>query len=99
MAIFNTRRYFLDTLVETLGSKSGLGITVQEALDLLRRDPPAEGWWDGDLDEEVRVRPEELEDVYIHLLHAAGGVADTRGAMELAFEYCRQHDIRVPDDS
>jgi hypothetical protein len=99
MAVFNTRRYFLDTLVETLGIKSGLGITVPEALDLLRRDQPGWNWWDGDRDERVRVRPEEFEDVYIHLLHATGGIADTRGSMEVVFEYCRRHDIRVPDDS
>ncbi len=43
MAILNRRRYFLDTLVEMIGIKSGLAVSIPEALQLLEYPPDGGG--------------------------------------------------------
>ncbi len=56
MHVINVRQYFLDTMVELVGIKSGLAVTAPKAVELLdRTSSPCGRWWHGDNDEGVRL--------------------------------------------
>jgi hypothetical protein len=99
MAIFNARQYFLDTLVEMTGIKSGLAVTIPEAIDLLRRDPPDEMWWKGDPTDPVRLHLEEVENVFVHLLFLVGAIPDSRHPKIILYQFAKSTHFPLPEDT
>jgi hypothetical protein len=96
MAIVNERRYFIDTLVEMVGIKSGLAVTVPEAQQLLERDPPDKGWWKGKRKDLLRLEPVEVEIVFLRLLRLLGAIPDEMHPKILLFEYAKANPVEVP---
>src|SRR5690242_16178031 len=74
-----SNEYFRDVITEEVGCKSGLLLTDAEAHQLLlRKEHEEAGLFATDRDAVVRYRPEEIEDVILHLRHQVGDLADAR---------------------
>jgi restriction system protein len=66
-----------DLITEEIGCKTGLLLTDDEALAVLRRAKhPEANIFSRNRDRYVRMRPEEIEDVIVHLRHKIGELPD-----------------------
>lgn len=97
MAMTNVRQYFLDTIVELTGVKSGLAVTIPQALGLLDADESS-GWWHGESEGLLRVDFDEFQESFIRVLHGVGAISDRRGPQGLLVELCRNNTIVVPEE-
>jgi restriction system protein len=71
--------YFRDLITEEVGCKSGLLLTDSEAHQLLLKNAPEEaGLFNGDRDQMIRFRPEEIEEFVLQLRHQVGELPDAR---------------------
>lgn len=98
MAITNVRQYFLDTLVEAIGIKSGLAVTIPDARKILQRDPPDEGWWKGKRTDLVRLDAVEIECVFLKLLYLLGAIPDERRPDVLLYDYALNNPFKLPKE-
>src|SRR4051812_3311380 len=99
MHILNVRRYFLDTMVELTGIKSGLAVTISKAIQLLDNNAPrCSPWWHGEPDDGLSLEAGEFESTFIHLLHAMGAIPDADEPGLLVLRFIRKHGLRVPPE-
>jgi hypothetical protein len=96
MHILNCRQYFLDSLVEQLGIKSGLAVTVPKALQLLDGSDYPTSWLRGAPEEFVRIDVTEYEFAFIQLLFSVGAIERPCHAVQLIVEFCRHNDVPLP---
>jgi hypothetical protein len=96
LAITKTRQYFLDTLVECIGIKSGLAVTIPKAIELLDEESEGGGWWHGNPMDFVRLYPGELQDTFLELLYRVGAVRNTDPPLRLIVNFCRGH-LKAPN--
>lgn len=96
MHIVNCRQYFLDSLVEQLGIKSGLAVTVPKALQLLAGSDYPASWLRGAPEEFVRIDVTEYEAAFIQLLFSVGAIEQPCHAAQLIVEFCRLNDVTLP---
>ena len=92
MHVINARQYFLDTLVELTGIKSGLAVLVPKAIELLDRntsDP--DRFWRGDPAEGIRVEAGVVQSALVRLLHCIGAIGDAKDAKLLLLEFVRRN--------
>ena len=71
-AVWGTRNYFVTTLSETVGYKSGVALTREEMVDHLEDE---HDWVLGDDDAQLRLRAEEYEDAVRLLLYRVGAIS------------------------
>ncbi len=90
MAITNVRHYFLDTLVESTGVKSGLAVSVPKAIELLQDGEGYHGWLVGNPNDFIRLYPDELEATFLELMHRVGAIPDTDPPAKLIVDFCRR---------
>lgn len=99
MHITNYRQYFLDTLVELTGIKSGLAVSVPKAVTLLDTGrPTSEAWWRGDPREPIRLEGGVVQSGFVRLLHRVGAIQDPKDGKILLFEFVRKHADRLRPD-
>jgi restriction system protein len=68
-----------DLITEEVGCKSGLLLTDHEAGTILRRIEHSDAdLFDGDRGRSVRVRPEDVEEIILHLRHRVGELPDAK---------------------
>jgi len=90
MAITNVRQYFLDTLIEMVGIKSGLAVTALKSIELLDQQTEGHGWWQGDTRDFMRIRGEDLQETFLDLMHLVGAIPDTASRERLIVDFCRK---------
>ncbi len=97
MHVNNLRKYFLETLVELLGIKTGLAISIEKAVTLLTGENKKDAWWEGPFEQPLMLEAGEVERVFVLLLHAVGKIGDAVGRSQLVFYFCRDHKIEFSD--
>jgi hypothetical protein len=96
MGINGSRGDLLDSLIELVGIKSGLVLRREDAIRLLEQEGDQasglrpEPWWHGDPAEWVRVRAEELEADYTHVLYMVGALPDSRSSSDIVAQHVRE---------
>src|SRR5512135_3548409 len=96
MIVVNSRRYFLDSLLDLVGIKSGLVVTADD-LDRLALGDDVDRWWQGDLSEGLRIRAEDFQTTFIHVLHSIGALPNPKPIERLVSEFCAGREIALPD--
>ncbi len=96
MHVLNTRQYFLDTLVELTGIKSGLAVSVPKAVDLLdKRTKDTNPFWRGNPIEGIRLEIGVVQKAFVKLLHCVGGIGDSKGAGLLVKEFVQRNQNKL----
>jgi restriction system protein len=99
MHINNARQYFLDTLVELTGIKSGLAVLVPKAIDLLDGSTSdSDSFWRGDPAEYIRVEAGVLQSACVRLLHCIGAIGDPKDARLLLMEFVQRNAEKLRPD-
>lgn len=96
--VWNTRQGHIDTLKELVGIKSGLVLVDKECLDLLESTHEtiaksvfvlsgAIKWWQGNKDESISVRVENIEANIIYVMYSIGAIRDIRTSREILMDF------------
>jgi HJR/Mrr/RecB family endonuclease len=108
MRVVNRQKVLLDTLIELVGIKAGLGLGDGHTIEVLEASYESiekEGfivlggpsaWWRAAADHVVAVRAEELELDFVHIMHGIGALPDARLPMKVIIDYVRAHPQRSP---
>ncbi len=109
MRVVNSRQGMIDMLVEFVGIKSGLMLSQEDLIELLDLNFDAVDevaiilggktrWWDGDKEDLVLVRGEELEANFILVMHAIGAIPDRRTASDILDGFVLDNSARLGID-
>lgn len=75
----SSKNFMRDTISEQIALRSGLLLTVSESRTLLRRHSYSDvAIFKGDGEDEMRVRPEDVEELIRHLRYFIGDLPDPR---------------------
>jgi len=96
MHIVNSRRYFLDSLVELLGIKRGFLISKADVVSLLSQKVDFQGWWVGPENEGLRLEAGAFEFTFETLLLAVGAIAELTPRPLLVVRFCKRHAFDLP---
>lgn len=110
MRIRNTRQRIIDMIKELVGIKSGLTLTDDEFVKFLKathgeitENVPVLGgtteWWEGDKNEVIGVRAEQLEANFIHILYCLGAISDQKTADDLFRDFFIENTGLEPQNS
>jgi hypothetical protein len=111
MRIVSRRKVLLDTLIELVGIKAGLGLVHDHAIELLEASYESiikEGfivlggpstWWRAPADHVVTVRAEEFELDFVHIMYGVGALPDVRLPTKLLVDYAKAHPQHFPSSS
>jgi len=102
MRIVNKRGVMIDSLIELVGIKAGVALDEDRLTAILESgfDQKAQNafilggpqhWWQGDRDEMVFVRAEEIEFDFLFALRYLGAIPDLQDTTRMTAEFARNH--------
>ncbi len=100
----NTRQKHIDIYKELIGIKSGFVLTEEQFIELLEATHKdieqasfvmggAKKWWQGDKDEVVSIRGENIEANIIYVMHSLGAIPDRRTSIDILRDFVKQQSI------
>jgi restriction system protein len=102
--ILNTRQKHIAIYKDLIGIKSGFVLTEEQFIDLAEATHEdieearfvlggAQKWWQGDQDEFVSIRIENLEANIIYVMYSIGAIPDRRTSMDILRDFIKKQGI------